>query len=253
MPDETPPEDQYGHFHGFATGFAFLQFAKQRLASLPSMPLDFSDYPLTNAGNLPSILPPKSVADDLIRDYFDFGLTTSRFVHKPSLLAVYEKIYNLEETFNPNQDDLALVYMVMATGSHYSKQNSVFFIHSDSWSRKVTIFTGRLHFDVVKELVEGIIQRGKDAWFMTSVGTSHPSVTDAPLIEPLLLSWTTGATIDVKEGVQQYVQTSLEFLKFLQDNHKRGILQEPVSHPEYDQNIRDEKRRKEQYPDVERY
>ncbi|KAK1144921.1 hypothetical protein N8T08_004636 [Aspergillus melleus] len=126
-------------------------------------------------------------------------------------------------------------------------------IHSDSWSRKVTIFTGRPHFDVVKALVEGIIQRGKDAWFMTSVGTSHPSVTDAPLIEPLLLSWTTGATIDVKEGVQQYVQTSLEFLKYLQDSDKRGILQERVSYPEYDQDIRDDKRRKEQHPDIERY
>ncbi|PLB51646.1 PAF acetylhydrolase [Aspergillus steynii IBT 23096] len=126
-------------------------------------------------------------------------------------------------------------------------------VHSDSWSRKLTIFTGRPHFDVVKALVEGIIQRGKDAWFMTSVGTSHPSVTDAPLIEPLLLSWTTGATIDVKEGVQQYVQTSLEFLKYLQDEQKRGILQETVSHPEYDQDIRDEKRRREQHPDVERY
>lgn len=126
-------------------------------------------------------------------------------------------------------------------------------IHSDSWSRKHTIFTGRPHFDVVKGLADDIIQRGKDAWFMTSVGTSHPSVTDAPLIEPLLLSWTTGATIDVKEGVQQYVLTSLEFLKFLQDGYKRGILQESVSHPEYDQDTRDEKRRQEQDADVERY
>lgn len=126
-------------------------------------------------------------------------------------------------------------------------------IHSDSWSRKVTIFTGRPHFDVVKALVEDINERGNDAWFMTSVGTSHPSVTDAPLIEPLLLSWTTGATIDVKEGVQQYVQTSLEFLKYLQDEQKRGILREPVSHPEYDQDIRDKERKKQQHPDVRRY
>lgn len=129
----------------------------------------------------------------------------------------------------------------------------VLVIHSDSWSRKLTIFTGRPHFDVVKVLVQGVIQRGKDAWFMTSIGTSHPSVTDAPLIQPLLMSWTTGATIDVKEGVQQYVQASLEFLEYLQTGGKTGILQEPVSHPEYDQDIRDEQRRREQHPDVERY
>lgn len=78
-------------------------------------------------------------------------------------------------------------------------------------------------------------------------------MTDAPLIQPLLMSWTTGATIDVKEGVQQYVQTSLEFLEYLQTGSKTGILQELVSHPEYYQDIRDEKRRSAQHPDVERY
>lgn len=126
-------------------------------------------------------------------------------------------------------------------------------VHSDSWSRKLTIFTGRPHFDVVKNLVQDVIKRGKDAWFMTSVGTSHPSVTDAPLIQPVLMGWATGATIDGKEGVQQYVQTSLEFLEYMRTGSKTGILQETVSHPEYYQDIRDEKRREEQHPDVERY
>lgn len=126
-------------------------------------------------------------------------------------------------------------------------------VHSDSWSRKITIFTGRPHFDVVKNLVQDVIKRGKDAWFMTSVGTSHPSVTDAPLIQPVLMGWATGATIDGKEGVQQYVQTSLEFLEYMRTGSKTGILQETVSHPEYYQDIRDEKRREEQHPDVERY
>ena len=126
-------------------------------------------------------------------------------------------------------------------------------VHSDSWSRKLTIFTGRPHFDVVKNLVQDVIKRGKDAWFMTSVGTSHPSVTDAPLIQPTIMGWATGATIDGKEGVQQYVQTSLEFLEYVRTGNKTGILQETVSHPEYFQDIRDEKRRQGQHPDVERY
>lgn len=124
--EEPPQEDQYGHFYGSASGLAFLQYAKGRLASLPSMSIDFSDYPLSHSGKLPAILPPKSVADVLVHDYFNFGITTSRFVHEPSLFALYERLYNNEECDNPNQDDLALVYMVMATGSHYSKANTVF-------------------------------------------------------------------------------------------------------------------------------
>ena len=68
---------------------------------------------------------------------------------------------------------------------------------------------------------------------MTSLGTSHPSVTDAPLIEPLLLSWTTGATIDVKEGVEQYVKASEEFLLYQRTGRREGLLAQNVSHPEY--------------------
>ena len=41
-------------------------------------------------------------------------------------------------------------------------------LHSNSWSKQRSIFFGRPHFDVVKEVVQGILKRGKDAWFMTS-------------------------------------------------------------------------------------
>nr|OQO28278.1 hypothetical protein B0A51_04368 [Rachicladosporium sp. CCFEE 5018] len=87
----------------------------------------------------------------------------------------------------------------------------------------MSIFHGRPHFEVVKGLVESITaDRKKLAWFLTAKGTTHPSVTDAPLIQPFLLSWTTGATIDVKEGV-----------------HQRGVLKEEVSHPTYNEQMRD--------------
>lgn len=81
--------------------------------------------------------------------------------------------------------------------------------------------------------------------FMTAKGTTHPSVTDAPLIEPLLLSFTTGATIDVKDGVMQYVKVTNEFFAFLDNGHRRGILKEEVTHPEYDHDIRSDKRKEE--------
>ncbi|KAK6440436.1 hypothetical protein LTR95_003344 [Oleoguttula sp. CCFEE 5521] len=113
-------------------------------------------------------------------------------------------------------------------------------VHSQSWSSKMSIFHGRPHFEVVKGLVESITaDRKKLAWFLTAKGTTHPSVTDAPLIQPFLLSWTTGATIDVKEGVHQYVQVSHDFMKYLEDGHRRGVLKEEVSHPTYNEQTRE--------------
>ncbi|KAL1304861.1 hypothetical protein AAFC00_003785 [Neodothiora populina] len=106
-------------------------------------------------------------------------------------------------------------------------------IHSNSWSSRYSIFEGRPHFDVVKERAEGVNKRGHAAWFMTSLGTSHPSVTDAPLIEPMLLSWTTGSTIPVREGVEVYVKVAEEFLQYQRTGVKAGLLAQPVTHPVY--------------------
>jgi len=58
-------------------------------------------------------------------------------------------------------------------------------------------------------------------------------VTDAPLIEPMLLSWTTGSTIDVRDGVDVYVKVSEEFLQFQRTGQKTGLLAQHVTHPEY--------------------
>ncbi|KAI0203146.1 PAF acetylhydrolase [Astrocystis sublimbata] len=107
-------------------------------------------------------------------------------------------------------------------------------VHSDSWSSKYSVFYGRPHFDVVRNLVEDNIERGNPSWFMTSLGTSHPSVTDAPILEPTLLSWTTGAKIDVHEGLRQYVHVSEDFLWFLGKGEKRNLLAEKAEFPEYD-------------------
>lgn len=129
----------------------------------------------------------------------------------------------------------------------------VMVIHSNSWSSKHSIFYGRPHFDTVKELVGEVLNRTKASWFMTSLGTSHPSVTDAPLIEPVLLDWTTGATIDVNEGVKQYVKVSLEFFDFLQFGNRSGVLAEDVTHRSYDEDVRDEKRKKEMDQSIAQY
>jgi len=127
-------------------------------------------------------------------------------------------------------------------------------IHSNSWSKKHSIFYGRPHFDVVKDITRKILEENhKFAWFITSKGTTHPSVTDAPLIEPFLLSWTTGSTIDVKEGIAEYVKATVDFMEYLADGHRRGILAEEVTHPEYDNDIRDENRKKNMAKDIDKY
>jgi hypothetical protein len=125
-PEQPPQEDQYGHFHGGASGFAFLQFAKQRLANLPSMSLDFQDHPIPESGTFCPVLPPRLVADGLVSQFFDFGLSTSRFVHRPSLEATCEKLYANGELPAGGQGDMALIYMVLAIGAHYSTTTSSF-------------------------------------------------------------------------------------------------------------------------------
>lgn len=129
----------------------------------------------------------------------------------------------------------------------------VLVIHSNSWSKTYSLFFGRPHFDTVKDLVQGVLDRVGASWFMTSIGTSHPSVTDAPLIEPLLLSWTTGATIEVKEGVNQYVKVSMDFFEYLRDHGRRGILNETVTHPHYDDDERSKERKQEMSKEIGKY
>jgi len=108
-------------------------------------------------------------------------------------------------------------------------------VHSNTWSSHTSLFYGgRAHFDTVKSIVETNNERGNPSWFMTSLGTSHPSVTDAPLLEPFLLSFTTGATIDVYQGLRQYVHVAEDFLAFLGDGRRRGLLAEKAEFPQYD-------------------
>lgn len=126
-------------------------------------------------------------------------------------------------------------------------------VHSNSWSSSYTLFHGRPHFDTVLDLVQGVLDRVGASWFMTSLGTSHPSVTDAPLIEPLMLSWTTGAKINVNEGLREYVKVSDEFFQFLKNGNRTGILAEDVTHPKYDQDERSEQRKKEMPTDISKY
>ncbi|KAK5943167.1 hypothetical protein PMZ80_004173 [Knufia obscura] len=106
-------------------------------------------------------------------------------------------------------------------------------IHSTSWSSKHSVFYGQPHFNVVRKIAQNLNKKGIAGWFMTSLGTSHPSVTDAPLIEPTLLKWTTGAGIDAHEGLRQYVHVSNDFGRYVTSGKMQNLLALPANSPEY--------------------
>lgn len=85
------------------------------------------------------------------------------------------------------------------------------------------------------------------------VGTSHPSVTDAPLIEPILLSWTTGSTIPVQEGVNVYVEAAEQFLLYQKTGKRTGLLNQPVTHPTYNEPIGEGKMDRNVPEEVKKY
>lgn len=107
-------------------------------------------------------------------------------------------------------------------------------VHSQSWSKKHSLFYGRPHFDAVRRIVRDVLEAGSPSWFMTARGTAHTSVTDAPLIEPTILSWATGSTVDARDGVMQYVAVSDAFARFVRDGRRTGVLELDVTHPAYD-------------------
>lgn len=104
----------------------------------------------------------------------------------------------------------------------------VLIMQSGEWTEKQTEFYGQgWHFDVVKKLSQSL----KQAWFMTLKGTAHPSCTDAPLIVPWIMRLVTGTTLDPRVALREYTDVSVEFLSFLRDGAKRGVLKSEVTSP----------------------
>lgn len=120
-------------------------------------------------------------------------------------------------------------------------------VHSSSWSSQHSIFFGRPHFDTVRDLVRGVADRIGASWFLTSLGTAHPSITDAPLLQPLLLGWATSTTMPVREALDEYVKVSLDFFNYLERGEATGVLREETTHEKYGKWVNDD--RKKSFPE----
>ncbi|KAF1985253.1 PAF-acetylhydrolase family member [Aulographum hederae CBS 113979] len=104
-------------------------------------------------------------------------------------------------------------------------------INSGSWTKNQRDFYGKPHFQAVKDIAQGVLDRGKAAWFLTLSGTAHPSCTDAPLIHRTILKLATGTTLNERVALKQYVDASVAFLQFVGDGVRRGVLKEEVNNP----------------------
>ncbi|CAI6333692.1 unnamed protein product [Periconia digitata] len=101
-------------------------------------------------------------------------------------------------------------------------------MQSGGWTEKQVEFYGQgWHFDVVKKLVANT----SIGWFMTLKGSAHPSCTDAPLIVPWIMRLATKTTLNGRVALREYIDTSVNFLEFLRDGSKKGLLREEVSSP----------------------
>lgn len=154
----------------------------------------------------------------------------------------------------PSPENPAVGGIILDPGKESGPLNAaidvpILIVHSNTWSRQISpLFYGRPHFDTVRDLVRDVLNRTGSAWFFTSLGTAHPSVSDAPLIEPLLLSWTTGASMNVKQALKEYVHVSADFLEFLgTGGHVSGrLLTEGVTHEAYGKWV--SKEREKEFP-----
>ena len=103
-------------------------------------------------------------------------------------------------------------------------------VNSGSWSLDIG------HFNHVKKITQNLVDNSKkrQAWFLTLLDTAHPSVTDAPLIQPWLLNFATGATLDAQTAIKAYVDISDDFIQFVLSpaKERQGVLRQEANDPD---------------------
>jgi len=109
---------------------------------------------------------------------------------------------------------------------------------SEAWSAEPSDLFGQDHFTVVKGIAETSLRASNAGWFITLLGSAHVSITDAGLIAGTsLLSLfdpaAANATLEPATAISKYVETSVEFFRYLKNGSATGILALNVTDPEY--------------------
>lgn len=131
----TSPEpsqtDRQGHYVGPASGVSFLLRVQKRLHqtlafSKTSSIFTFGDAPLPDFDQSFFVLPPREEAQRLADRYFDFAVPTHRFLHRPTVNAWLDEMYETMGTMRSEGDAparTALLLMVFAQAREYTPRS----------------------------------------------------------------------------------------------------------------------------------
>lgn len=131
---EPAQVDQQGHYVGPASGASFLLRIQRRLQQ--QSPLSSSEASIFTFGDLPFpetdssvlVLPPKAEADDLLSRYFEYASATHRFLHRPTVSAWLDELYETNGAMRDRataRSRKALLFMVLAYAHNYPKGSAV--------------------------------------------------------------------------------------------------------------------------------
>lgn len=130
---EPSQTDLQGHYIGPASGVSFLLRVQKRLHqaisfSDPNSIFTFGDAPLHPPDYDPSfcMMLPRDDAQRLVDRYFDFGMPTYRFIHRPTLQKWFAEFYDtlgIMRDASSAAAKIALLFMVFAQGRVYMPDN----------------------------------------------------------------------------------------------------------------------------------
>ncbi|KAL3293700.1 fungal specific transcription factor domain-containing protein [Colletotrichum asianum] len=130
---EPSQTDEQGHYVGPASGVSFLLRIQRKLqvqspGYFNSSVFNFGDRPLPGHDSSFAILPPKTIAESMVKRYFEFAATTHRFLHRPSVESWLEELYDTHGAMLYKEcarSRTAILFMVFAHSNNYRSRLSV--------------------------------------------------------------------------------------------------------------------------------
>lgn len=129
---EPSQTDEQGHYVGPASGVSFLQRIQRKLqvhspGYFNMSVFNFGDRPLPGCDSSFAILPPKPFADSMVKKYFDFAATTHRFLHRQSVEAWLDELYDSNGAVlykKSARSRTAVLFMVFAHSINYRHKSN---------------------------------------------------------------------------------------------------------------------------------